>query len=346
MLSQAGPFGRIFAFASLVLSLVLQVYAAAYPANGHRQPGSSTSPFSLVSSPDEFASLVTGKHYERRHDAAVFILSTRPAEVLCPFLKGFNDRFIASNPADVFLFLQSDAPGHSERVTSCLDLLPGFYAIDLRTHEQALGWSVPHHVRDRKRWTGGWPEQYRVMGHWRMTVQFHLARTLGYEFLLQVDDDSEFPSVIEDNLFKIMERDKLKIAGRAAFPDADHVTVGLPELARYFIVTENFQPSPLLYSHCNPASVEGLVSESKGSTGVGWDRTAFYGNFVIYSIKFVHEEMVQRFLKLVERYGGHFMYRWNEQATIGMVWQMFVREGEYRIFDFPYKHKDFTKKRR
>jgi len=217
------------------------------------------------------------------------------------------------------------------RVTSCLDHLPGFYAIDLRAHEQALGWSVPRHVRDRKRWTGEWSEQYRVMGHWRLTVQFHLARTLGYDFLLQVDDDSEFSVAIKDNLFQIMEKDELKIAGRAAFPDADHVSVGLPELARYFIVTENFQPSPLLFSHCKPASIDGLVTEGKDTTekGSGWDRTSFYGNFVIHSVKFMHEDMVQRFLKLVERSGGHFMYRWNEQATVGMVWQMFVREGEY-----------------
>ena len=303
-------------------------------------------PALLVSSPDELASLITNKIYERRHDAAVFVLSARPSEILCPFAHDFNDRFVASNPADVFLFLQNDGANHSEKVSSCLANLPSFYAIDLRAHGRELGWYVPHHVRDRKSWTGGWSEQYRVMGHWRLTVQFHLARTLGYEFLLQVDDDSEFPAPIKENLFREMKRDNLKIAGRATFPDADHVTVGLPELARYFLVTENFEPSPLLFSHCNPASMDGLVSAGKGSTrkGIGWDRTSFYGNFVVYSVKFMLEEKVQRFLKLVERSGGHFMYRWNEQATIGMVWQMFVREGEYRIFDFPYKHQGFTKK--
>ena len=48
--------------------------------------------------------------------------------------------------------------------------------------------------------------------------------------------------------------------------------------------------------------------------------------------------MVQRFIDLIAQSGGHFRFRWNEQASLAMVWQMFVREGEYRVFKFPYVH--------
>lgn len=297
---------------------------------------------SLISKPDEFASLITKKRYERKQDAAVFILSSQSYEQLCPFLRGFNDRFVVTNPSDVFLFFMHDDPGQHNKLAACLDRLPGFYTINMRAHESALGWVAPHHVRDRKLWTGHWTEQYRIMGHWRLIFQFRLAQILGYDYLLQVDDDSKFPETVQDNLFRIMATENLKIAGRAAFPDAIHVTIGLPELARYFLVTENHQPSPLLFTHCNPRSLEGLLSDVN-RTGIGWDRTAFYGNFIIFSVRFMHEEMVKRFINLVERSGGHFMYRWNEQATLGMIWQMFVREKEFRIFNFPYQHQRFQR---
>jgi hypothetical protein len=56
----------------------------------------------------------------------------------------------------------------------------------------------------------------------------------------------------------------------------------------------------------------------------------------------VGEEQLQRFVNLVLQTGAHFRFRWNEQATLGMVWHTFVREGEYKEFDFPYRHQDFT----
>lgn len=300
-----------------------------------------------VLSADNFTLPVIGRKYVKRSNAAAFILSRRRVETVCDFMSSLNSNFISTNPADVFVFFM---PDESEKTTQlealavCSTSLRTFYIVDILAHSHDLGWETPSHVRDKELWKDVWTEGYRRMGHWRLTAQFRLARLLGYEYALQVDDDSEFPALVQTNIFEVMKAENLKISGRGSLPDETYVAVGLPELARYFIVTEGFQPSPLLFQHCKPPSIDGLFSDVNG-TGNGWDRTMFYGNFVVYSVDFMYEKMVQRFVNLVLQTGGHFRFRWNEQATIGMIWQLFVREGQYRVFDFPYKHQDFQKKK-
>lgn len=301
---------------------------------------SAAAPSRFVSSPADFAPLVAGaKPFSRKHDAAVVILTMGPAHARCATLRQLNDNFVRTNPADVFVFTVAGDDATTSSLAECLSPLPGFYVVDMLRHASALGWGTPEHLKDRKLWGGPWTQGYREMGHWRLTKQFTLFRNLGYRYALQVDDDSEFlaPGVSE-NLFEIMRREKLKIGGRASFPEGHNVAVGLPELARYFIVSEKFEPSPLLWSHCKPPNIEGLVSDLTGKNERGWDRWMFYGNFVIFDLEWVHEEMVQRFITLISQSGGHFRFRWNEQASLAMVWQMFVREGEYRVFKFPYSH--------
>lgn len=291
---------------------------------------------------------IIGGKYVKTSNAAAFILSTRPVETVCDAMSSLNRNFITTNPADVFVFFMPEVENKNSQLQAlaeCLASLRTFYIVDILSHSDELGWETPAHVRDRNLWKDTWTEAYRRMGHWRLTSQFRFARSLGYEYALQVDDDSEFPTLVQTNIFEVMKNKNLKIGGRGSFPDAARVAVGLPELTRYFIVTEGIQPSPLLLQHCKPPSIDGLFSDVNG-TGNGWDRTMFYGNFVVYSVDFMFEEMVQRFIKLVLQTGGHFRFRWNEQATIGMVWQLFVREGEYKVFDFPYKHQDFQKKKK
>lgn len=294
-----------------------------------------------------FAALIAapkGKAFVKSSDNAVFILTMRPAKMACDCMSLLSRNFISTNPADVFVFsvVEHEREKHVAALSECLDSLPKFHLVDMLKHSKALGWVTPRNVRDRALWLDEWSEDVRRMGHWRLMSQFQLARDLGYKYLLQVDDDSEFPSLIQENLFKTMRRDQLKIAGRGILPDEYFVTRGLPELARYFLVTEQVEPSPLLFKHCAPPSLDGLFSSVDGANDAGWDRTSFYGNFVIYSIDFINEPLVQRFINLVLQTGAHFRFRWNEQATLGMVWHMFVRKGEYRMFDFPYRHQDFT----
>ena len=177
-----------------------------------------------------------------------------------------------------------------------------------------------------------------AQGHWRLTFQMSFAQRLGYPYMLQLDDDSRFTGPLKTDLLQFVRSRDLDLAARRAVSDADFVTQGLPELTRYFLVTEALTIPPALAQNCNPPTVEGLYTTASFGLGGGWNRKVLYGNFVIISTAFWHRPIVQSYLQLILKTGGHFRFRWNEQAVIGMLWQLFVEAPRYHIFDFGYEH--------
>ena len=275
--------------------------------------------------------------HARARDAAAFILTHRPPARVCTYLDTFNRHFIALNPADVYVFVLGGAAAHAAYV-ECAGARAGWHIVDLQAHADDLGWVTPPQAGNASEWTvPKWSRDYRRMGHWRLTTQFALAASLGYSTLLQVDDDSYFPAPVTEDVFGSFAGRGLKMAGRVTSADDPETTVGLPELTRYFVVTEDVTPT-LLYEHCSPPSLEGLHSPGRGP-GAGWDRTTLFGNFVVYDVAFMTEHpVVQRYLRTVLRTGAHFRFRWNEQATLAMVWQLFVGRDEWALFGFAYEH--------
>ena len=177
-----------------------------------------------------------------------------------------------------------------------------------------------------------------AQGHWRLTFQMSFAQRLGYSYLLQLDDDSYFTSPLETDLLHFARSRDLDLAARKAYSDEVFVTQGLPELTRYFLVTEALDIPPALARNCNPPTVEGLYTNSSFSLEGGWNRKVLFGNFVMLSTAFWHRADVQSYLKLILKTGGHFRFRWNEQAVLGMIWQLFVDAHRFHVFDFPYEH--------
>ena len=177
-----------------------------------------------------------------------------------------------------------------------------------------------------------------AQGHWRLTFQMSFAQALGYSYLLQLDDDSYFTSPLEIDLLHFARSRDLDLAARKAINDLPHVTQGLAELTRYFLVTEALDIPPVLARNCNPPTVEGLYTASSFGLGGGWNRKVLNGNFLMVSMAFWHRPDVQSYLQLILKTGGHFRFRWNEQAVIGMMWQLFVEANHVHVFDFPYKH--------
>lgn len=282
----------------------------------------------LVRTPEEFTTLVD--HYKKRHDTFACILTNRDPHSVCHSLKNMHMNLFANSPADVVVFsVRTDED--VANLSKCVQDIPNVYIVNLNRHASRLGWHLPDHVRDKALWSGTWVENYRLMGFWRLTTQFHLARMLRYRQILQIDDDSSFPMPIEENIFHDFHLKGLKIAARKSVPDHPDVTFTLPELTQFFLLTENWTPATL-FDHCSPKNMTGLTSK-------GWDRHILYGNFVIYSVQFVSEPIVQRFIRLAIESGGTVRHRWNEQAVMGMAWQLFVAPDEYHEYSFPYAHK-------
>ena len=283
----------------------------------------------LANTRSEFSALVEGGTYKKVHDTVAIILTSRDPDIVCANLASTRINLFESSPVDVLLFA-TGARAAVVGLANCSRKVPFVHVVDLKRNAGQLGWTIPPHVRDQSLWSGRWPEDYRIMGHWRLSAQFHIAQMLGYEQVLQVDDDSEFPDRIHSNIFAEFKARGLKMAARIITRDPPSVTLGLPELARFFMVLEG-QNMTKLHEHCSPKNESGLTS-------TGWDRQAMYGNFVVYSVAFISEPVVQRFIKLAIRSGGAVRHRWNEQAVFGMVWQLFVDENEFQVYDFPYKH--------
>ena len=179
------------------------------------------------------------------------------------------------------------------------------------------------------------------MGHWRLGFQMHFASQLGHKYILQLDLDSYFPAPVDIDLVAHMNEGSCKMAARNIGSNraSVNVTLGLAELTRYFLVSERYTPTQLFVEDVEPPDLSGLYSEGDGGPiGGGYRRRNLAGNFLMLSLDFWYEPLVQRFVELVMSTGGHFRHRWNEQEVHGMMWLLFLQPHELSILNFPFAH--------
>ena len=289
---------------------------------------------------ESFSNMVYGASFVKRNDVFVPILTARNLSDTCAMLNAFQRNFLKHNPSDVVVF-SLGGDGDVEGLQSCTaHQLPepaNMSFVDLKQRAHALGWTTPAHVQDTSLWRHTFSESFVRVGAWRLTTQFQLARLFGYRLVMYVDDDSIFPEPVTEPVFDTFYRRTLKMAARVHTHDLLFPTVGLPELARFFVVSEQLEPKTL-YQNCHPANISGLFSASDDNAREGWDRTIFYSNFAVISVDFYYEPIVQRFVRLALESGGVFKHRWNEQGVLSMVWQLFVEPSKFHMYDFKYEH--------
>jgi hypothetical protein len=124
---------------------------------------------------------------ERGNRILVPLLTNQNATPCC-MLKNFAANVAPSNPeVDIFVF----SPQNRAEAGSSACRLPYVYYLPL--HEN-LGVKRRGSASDPLLWSGRshWDGSYRGMGHWRLTFPFAFADALGYKFLWQLDDDSDF----------------------------------------------------------------------------------------------------------------------------------------------------------
>lgn len=196
-----------------------------------------------------------------------------------------------------------------------------------------------------------WPMSYRMMGHWRLHQPFMTARVLNFDYVMHLDSDAYMlrplqlkrPADVKGTHGSIMEylrRENILMAQTIHNSGVDivDVTQGLPELALYFIVTNSITPATL-YNYCTPANASG-VHTVKPPFSDGYNRFSIGGAFSFINLDFWFSPLVQDFVTLCIRTGGHIRFRWNEQAVQTMVWQLFVPTQQFAWFNFTFGHKD------
>lgn len=279
----------------------------------------------------------------------ITIVSSSKHDDLCRGIETVRLHILAHTPGDIFVWsLNNSAQYHVASKCAKINEDSGVVFAPLGQH-----WETPANADDPTKWHWlKFNEDYRRMGHWRLNYPFAYGKLLGYKYLLQIDSDTNIQETLEHNLVEVMANGKFDIGCRRTGIDAP--TWGLPELTRFFLIAEQLQPATL-FQHCIPSNIDGLYTISSQSfprlgasndpwrrfyaeNGGGWDRDTISGNFVLYDLDFWFREDVQKYLKLVLSTGGHFKFRWNEQAVVSMIWQIFVPDKRFKRFFFKYSH--------
>lgn len=176
-------------------------------------------------------------------------------------------------------------------------------------------WRVPCGLVDDSQWAvrKNFDIDYYLMGRWRLTFSLDFARSMGYKYHLQYDDDAMLNSPLKSNL---VERMKISGYDMAVFSDVlgdnSNVLSGLPELTKYWLYIRNFTPRGTLLSHVKGKDLNGLTTD-------GWDRMYHPGYFLIIGVDFWFDSLVQDYLTTVLRSGRDVEGRWQEQGVMNMM---------------------------
>lgn len=282
------------------------------------------------------------QHVDTSKRLGIAFLAGRDSGYVCCTLLNLERMLLPTKPADILIFATTPLVEEQtkEECGHTIANISNAMFVELKDK-----WYTPD--IDRSLWAATYfDENYRRMGQWRLEFQFHFLHRLGYKYALQFDDDSRLLAPVPYNIVERMQEGQHHWAARNVVHDEVWVTTGLPELTRYFIVTEGLQPTQL-YNFCSPSNINGVFTQKTGIVfddagqqveGAGWQPKVLYGNLVVVSLDFWFQPLQQRFLKLVIASGGHFRFRWNEQGVIGMMWQLFSRKEDLMLLDFPYAH--------
>jgi len=240
-----------------------------------------------------------------------------------------------TTPTDVYLFMRTKyIPGAADW------LFKNYTQLAIIPLNEA-GIAMPNHLlRDRGMgWTGGWDDDYRMMGDWRLTFMPAFAKELGYQYVLQYDSDSFVPRPAKVHLVQFLRDKKIWLANNHYFFNEHHsYFIGLPELTAFWLKTRGKKPVGCLFNYTRPSDMSGLksmdgsISANDNPGWTGWQGRMMSGHFVAIDLEWWFDRWIQDYVQLVTRTGAHIEHRWNELSVLSMMWQVFVPEQHFHSF--------------
>jgi len=168
---------------------------------------------------------------------------------------------------------------------------------------------------------------YYLMGRWRLAFSLDFAKTMGYKYHLQFDDDAMLNTPVEYNLLpKFQEKNYQMGVFSDWIGEVASVTLGLPELTAYWLKIAHYSPKGTIFQNTKPGDISGLTSD-------GWNRMYHPGYFLILSIDFWYSTEVQNYLNTVFRSGRDVEGRWQEQAVMNMIRLIFIPKDQVWIMN-------------
>jgi hypothetical protein len=96
-------------------------------------------------------------------------------------------------------------------------------------------WKLPADSGDPIKWNYGmlFNDDYYLMGRWRLTFAMSFTKAMGYEYMLQIDDDTFFMDDIKFDIVKHFRDNNIVWGVRNRyFSEIVEITRGLPEFVR------------------------------------------------------------------------------------------------------------------
>ena len=153
---------------------------------------------------------------------------------------------------------------------------------------------------------------------------------MGYEWVIRVDTDSEFPEPIPYNIVSAMVQHDALYGYRLWHVEDAKVARGLAEASKYWVVAEGLNPTFLL-SQVNPAAMAGLSTE-------GWNRRIVYNNFFVTKLSWWVQPHIQGWLGFLEHLHGAHKFRWGDAPVHTLTLGMFMPTERMLEFGFSYGH--------
>lgn len=131
-----------------------------------------------------------------------------------------------------------------------------------------------------------------------------------YDFLMRIDDDSNFKGKIDFDLFDVLKNNPIA----TAYTDNNYsyrirdCRIGLFEFYKNYLKKYNYIPK-------NP-QLKRAVEQNDESLMHNLHWTA--GNCNLYNILEFRKKPWDEYLSLLNQYGGHYKHRWGDLETIGL----------------------------
>eukprot|EP01134_Creolimax_fragrantissima_P003596 CFRG3596T1 len=177
---------------------------------------------------------------------------------------------------------------------------------------------------------------YRNMIRFYSNRIWRTAHTMGYEYIMRLDEESFIHSPIAYDLVDFLTQSNTIYGYRQDQIEYPDMAKGWPEAVNAYLQHYDIEPT-FLYEHCSPRNIAGL------QTGLH-DLHSYYNNFFIARVDFFTSPEVQQFLNYADRTGGYYFHRWGDAIVHTAAVQIFMDKSRVHKFDdFTYEHCTFNK---
>ena len=239
-------------------------------------------------------------------------------------LDNFYKVYNAAQRDDVIVFHDGDLDNQTQAEVKAGRGEVSFYLLS------GQHWEIfPSDLRnaDQSLWLKPGPIGYRLMIRFYTVHIWPILDSLGYRWVMRLDDDSTMAGQISYNLFGFMETYKLSYAYRNLAYESGFSGCKWHEWVTNFVQDRNNNQYGWLLDTC--ANKSASVPFTPPNCG---QFRAFYNNFFVADVRRFMQPDVQRLLHAIDQSGVMFTHRWNDLIIQSLAVQLFLPKEEVHHF--------------